>query len=807
MIQNSIPFMIQNFFKLAVRNLARHKGFSFINIAGLTLGLTACLLIGLFVWDERQFDRFVPEADQVYRIYYKSTGAEGTSIIASTPSPFATTLRQEFPEVEVTARFKSINAKDLVEANGKKLYEVNGAYADPAFLEIFPLTFQFGSASRALNDPASIILSQEMAERFFGKNDPVGKQVLIENSPLQVKGVFRSNPKFHLPINYILPLSAAGISETDLQNWHWYAFYNYVKLKKGADVASLEPKFQSQVHTKINELKAQGFPVLTPYFQSLNKVHLHSASFKHDIAVRGNITYVNALTAIAVFILIIACFNFVNLATAKSVQRAKEVGVRKTIGASRKGLMIQFIAETVLFAFISIIFSIALTYVFLPWMNQFTEKQIPFEVFANPLLWLLLLGLILAVGILAGLYPALVLSGFKPVRVLKGAVVSDARPGLLRHGLVVVQFSLSIILIICAIVVIRQVNYLHSKDLGFSKEQIMFFPMRGDKMFGNYETFKDELQRAPGVSSVSIGYGFPGDMFGDGPMTIPGGARLKCTQMMVDHDYIPTLGLKLVAGRNFDKNIQADKDEAFILNETAVRELGLGTPQKAVGQDIHWNTWANFDSLKKGKVIGVVKDFHYKSLYDKLEPAVLQIYPNAYWKVAVKIRTAEVEPALAHVKKVWATFSPDDPIEYNFLDESFTTMYKSEDKLKSLLWIFTIITIFVACLGLFGLAAYAAERRKKEIGVRKVLGASSQGLVLLLSRDFLKLVVISVVIASPVAWYAMNSWLQAFAYRIQVQWWMFTVAGIMAIFIALLTVSFQAIKAALSNPVMNLRTE
>jgi putative ABC transport system permease protein len=499
----------------------------------------------------------------------------------------------------------------------------------------------------------------------------------------------------------------------------------------------------------------------------------------------------------------------VNLATAKSLQRAKEVGVRKTIGASRKQLIFQFIAETVLFALISIIFSVALTSAFLPWLNHFTEKQIVFDLFSNPIILLLLLALTLAVGILAGFYPALVLSAFQPVKVLKGSASGDLGPKVpwLRHGLVVIQFSLSIILIISAIVVIQQVSYLHNKDLGFSKEQIMFFPMRGDKMFKDYETFKNELRDAPGVSSVSIGYGFPGDMFGDGPMTVPGGSKLKCTQMMVDHDYINTLGMELVAGRNFSKDIVTDKDEAFIINETAVRELGLGTPEKALGQTLLWNTWANFDSVKKGQVIGVVKDFHYKSLYDKLEPAVLQIYPSAYWKVAVKMKTAEIQDALAHVKKVWAQFSPDYPIEYNFLDESFSKMYKAEDKLKSLLWIFTIITIFVACLGLFGLAAYAAERRRKEIGVRKILGASLQGIVLLLSKDFLKLVVIALLIASPIAWYLMHNWLQDFAYRVDIQWWIFIAAGTVALLIALLTVSFQAIKSALTNPVRNLRTE
>lgn len=806
--ENSIS-MLSNYLKIAYRNLLRHKSFSFLNILGLTLGLTACLLIWVFVGDEKSFDKFIPQGDRIYRVYYQITNNEGTSNIATVPPIFATVLQQNFSEVENTLRVLNNQGKVLFETGNIRLYEERGIYADPTFFEFFPLSFSYGSPEKALDDPTSVMLSQEMAQRYFGKENPVGKEILVDKKPFQVKGVFANHPKFHLDINYILPMAASGLTHEQLQNWSTYSYNTYVKLKKGTNATTLEAQLQAYARPYIKDEVATFLPV----FQSLHDIHLYSSAFKYDMAVRGNITYVKALTIIALFILLIACFNFVNLATAKSLQRAKEVGVRKTIGATRKQLMVQYILETLLLAFISMAISVALTFLILPWLNQFTEKQISFELFTSPWIAPLLLLLTVGVGVIAGFYPALVLSGYQPVRVLKGNLVSESQPGKtpwLRHSLVVIQFSLSVLLIISAIVVITQVNYLHNKSLGFNKEQIMFFPMRGDNLFKNYETFKNELLQSPNVSSVSIGYGFPGDMFGDGLMTAPMEGvekKIKATQMMVDHDYIPTLGLQLVAGRNFSKDMQTDKDAAYIINETAAKELGYTTPGQALGQTLLWNTWRKPDMVKNGQVIGVVKDFHFKSLYDKMEPAVLQIYPEAYWKVAVKLKTASIGTTLTHVQGVWSKFSPDYPIEYNFLDESFDQMYKAEDKLKSLLCIFTAITVFVACLGLFGLAAYAAERRKKEIGIRKVLGASVEGIVLLLSKEFVKLVVVALLIASPLAWYAMNSWLEDFAYRIDLEWWIFALAGVLAILIALLTVSFQSIKAALMNPVKYLRSE
>jgi putative ABC transport system permease protein len=441
-----------------------------------------------------------------------------------------------------------------------------------------------------------------------------------------------------------------------------------VKLKEGTNADQLETKFQNFSKPF---LKGDG-DISVPYFQQLSDVHLYSSDFKYDMSTRGNITYVKALSIIAIFILLIACFNFINLATSRSLKRAKEVGVRKTIGAGRKELMAQFVVETIMFAAISMVVAIVATWVLLSALNRFTEKSIVFDLVSNPMVALTLGGLTLVVGLLAGFYPALVLSAFKPVKVLKGNSLSDKAPGTpwLRHGLVVIQFSLSVLLIISAIVVINQVRYMHNKDLGFRKDQIMFFPMKGENLKKNYAIFKNELMRYPGITSVSIGYGFPGDKFGDGLMTVkekPEVKPTKATLLMIDEDYIKTLGLNLLKGRNFSKDIAGDVS-AFIINETAVRELGLGSATEAIGKSLSWPTWRKYDSLKTGPVIGVVKDFHYKSLHEKIEPAVLQIYPPAYSKVAVKITGANMETTLGQISNLWNRYSPDYPIEYNFLE-------------------------------------------------------------------------------------------------------------------------------------------
>jgi putative ABC transport system permease protein len=808
--------MFGHYFKTALRSLVKHKSFSIINIAGLTLGLSATMLIALFVRDERQYDRFIPGGENVYRIYNEVSRPQETGKVAVTPPMYATAIQQTFPAVEsVTRVLVTGEYKALVEVGNRQLYEQNGRYADTGFFHVFPIPFINGSPATALNDASSIVLSQEMALRYFGNENPVGKKMLIEKKPVQVTGVFFKDPKFHLQFDYLRPIAALDIPQDRMQLWQWQQFYTYIRLRKGADIRPVQTQFTRIVKERAQpRTKPQGYTYL-PFFQPLYDIHLHSADFKFELPQRGNITYVRALLIIAVFILVIACFNFINLSTALSAHRAKEVGVRKTIGAGKGQLISQFLGETLLLALFSTFLAVILTGLFLPALNHFTNKEIAFSALASPMAVILLVLLAVVVGLLAGSYPAMVLSAFDPAKVLKaGALAGGARGRRpwLRHSLVIVQFTLSILLILSAMIVYRQVDYLHHKDLGFSKEQILFFPIRGQNIYNNQEAFKTGLMQLPGVTSATIGYGFPGDaVAGDEIILNRKGEKVtqSVTQLAVDYDYIRTLQLKLVAGRDFSKSMGADKDHAWIINETAARELGFGTPEKALGETLSWHPWDgnNPDSLKTGQIIGVVKDFNYKSLYDKIEPAVLQIYPGAAFKVAVKIKSAEMAATLAQVRDVWNKFTPDFPLEYKFLDENFDQMYRSEDKLQSLMWVFTGIAIFVACLGLFGLAAYTAETRRKEVGVRKILGASAKGVVLLLSKDFISPVIISLLIASPLGWYFMNHWLQDFAYRVTLPAWVFLLAGLSAILIALLAVGYQAIRAALANPIQSLRTE
>jgi putative ABC transport system permease protein len=804
--------MFKNYLKSAIRNLLRYKGFTAINITSLTIGIIACLVIGLFVWDELKYDKNIPEGENIYRIYDERKVNNSITYLAPVPPVFTTFLQQHYPEVDTTARILMARDKFLMEVGDKKAYEEKGLIVDPSFFRVFSLKFIKGDPGTALKDPSTIVISEELSKKYFGNEDPIGKIVKIDKVDNVVKGVFAKLPDhFHLDFHYLMSLPSAGIEPERMKAWTWNQFYTYVKLKPGSNVKQLQQKFQAHVKKEIYPTLKQAGSTFLPFFQELKDIHLQSSNFIYDNAIRGNETTVKALSIIALFVLAIACFNFINLATARSFRRAKEIGVRKVVGAERKQLIIQFISETVFLALLSVLIATIATFFVIPELNRFTGKSIEFNLFTNPALGLLILSGGIVIGIFAGIYPALVLSGFQPIKVLKNMKLSSASTPWLRQALVVVQFTLSALLIISAIIVYRQTNYLNDKDLGFNNDQILYFQIR-DSVETSLETFKSELRRSPNIVSVTSGYGLPGDQFAGDGIIVPGKGgdqEYSANVFIGDHDYVKTLGLRIIAGRDFAREMLTDVEEAFLINETAVKELGFGTPEKAIGQRLNWEKWIpdSLNPVKKGKVIGVVQDFHYKSLHEKVTTSVIQIYPPINFKVAVKLKTADIRNTIAFINGVWNRFSPGYPLDYNFMDETYGKMYKAEEKLGSLLWIFTILAIIVGCLGLFGLAAFSAEQRTKEIGIRKVLGASVFNIVGLLSKNFLKLVLIASVIAFPIAWWAMNNWLEDFPYRVTIGWWVFGIAVIVAVGIALITVSFQAIKAAVVNPVKSLRTE
>lgn len=806
--------MFKNYLKTALRNLLRYKGFAIINISSLTIGIIGCMVIGLFVWDEWQYDKKIPGSENIYRIYEERKDNNVITYGAPVVPAYATFLKRTYPEVDTTLRIFMTLDKFLMELGENRNYENKGFFVESSFFSFFPLKFKSGDPSTALTEPRTVVLTEDLAKRYFNNEDPINKTIYIDKDTFAVKGVLAKLPDhFHWDFNYLMSMPSAGVQRQRMELWTWHQFYTYVKLKPGANVQLLQDKLQAHMKKEIfPTLRQSGFTFL-PFFQPLKDVHLKSADFIYDKAVRGNETYVKALTIIALFVLVIACFNFINLATARSFRRAKEIGVRKVIGAERKQLIIQFIGETILLAIISMIIATIATIFIVPLLNEFTDKSIQFNPFTNPVLGLIILGAGLVVGMLAGIYPALVLSGFQPIKVLKNMKLIGSGGGAwLRQGLIVIQFAVSIFLIISTTIVYKQTKFLNDKDLGFSKEQVVYFQLRGD-VSTKLDAFKDELRRSPNVVSMTAGYGLPGDLYaGDGVKTIgPDGEKERAAKVFIgDHDYVKTLGLRVIAGRDFSKEMATDVREGFLINETAVKEWGFGTPEKAIGQKINWNEWVPADTsdpVKRGKIIGVVEDFHYTNLREKITPSVIQVYPQVVFAIAVKLKTADIQNTLTHITNAWNKFAPGYPIDYKFIDETYGAMYNAEGKLSDLLWIFTVMAIIVGCMGLFGLAAFSAEQRTKELGIRKVLGANAFDIVGLLSKNFLFLVVIASLIAFPLAWWKMNDWLKDFPYRVNISWWIFGGAIVAALAIALVTVSFQAIKAAIANPVKSLRTE
>lgn len=805
--------MLQNYFKMTWRNLIKNKGFASVNIFGLTIGLASCLLIGLFVLDELSYDTFHPDGERTYRVYAERDGSGGPATWAGTSPAIGPTFKQDFQEVEQTLRLFNIRSKQLFKKGDISSLEEKGFFAEASIFEMFHLPLLHGDAQSALKEVNSIVLTQPLAEKYFGNENPVGKIISINKKDRMITGVLKPLPgNFHLDFRFLVSFQGllASVSEERINSWVWQDFSNYVKLYPETNEANFKGKLKAFVEKYAHpQTKELGFS----YYLNLQKVkdvYLYSANFRNDPATKGNYQYVLGLSIVGLFLLFIACTNFINLRTAQAFKRAQEVGVRKVIGAFRGQLALQFMGEAIFIVAISMLLAAQLTHFMIPQLNEFAGKSLSFDWYKSPLILLLMLGVTLITGLISGAYPALVLSGFRPVEALKGnKLMPTGKVQSLRKGLVTLQYTLSILLIISTLVVFQQLDFLGKKELGFKKEQLLYFAMK-NPVNKNFESAKAEFLQVPGVVSASTCFGIPGDIVSGDNIIVPGPdkrtlpARIFC----IDHEYIQTMGLEIIAGRDFSTEIKTDVSEGFIVNETALKTLGLGdSPEEAIGKPLEWDMWNETGEVKKGKVIGVVKNFHFASLHEEVQTSILHIYPGAYWKLALRINTNQTSQVLAGISKTWDSFNTGYPIDYQFVDEGFGAMYKRETKLNSLLWIFTVLAILISCIGAFGLATYSAEQRRKEISIRKILGASTQSIVALLSKDFLRLVFLALIIASPIAWYAMLTWLENFAYRIDIQWWVFGLAGFGAVFITLASISFQSIRAASANPLISLKTE
>jgi putative ABC transport system permease protein len=812
--------MFRNYLKIVLRNIAKHKGFSFINISGLALGLACCLLIFLYIRDELSYDKYHHNADRIYRVTrdFVSQGGKVDLHLAQVAPPFSPLLQNDFPDIEQAARI--LHSNSLFRYEDKIFNEENVFIAEPAIFKIFTIPVISGNPENALNEPFSVMMSEKIARKYFGNENPVGKLMQLDNQlPVKVTGVYESfpanshfHPEFFISFSTLHDENIYG-RENLRTNFGNNSFSTYLLLPENYSTERLTSQFPAFIDKYMGSKAPDAVKPSTwthLYLQKLTDIHLHS-QLDSEIEPNGNITTVYILIAIAVFILIIACINFMNLSTALAVKRAKEVGIRKVMGVTKSNLIAQFLAESVLFALLSLVLALGIVHLALPALNSFTGRELNVGYLQYWYTIPFLLILTISVGLLAGSYPAVYLSSFQPVSILKGKLLSSARSGRtsisLRQVLVVGQFAISIILMICTGIMFNQLQYISSKSLGFEKEHMVTLPSP-DELDPQYETFRNELLANPAIKQAGRSTRIPSGRLLDsqggatvmhGDSTVPSSAMLK--SVGIDQDFIPTYKIGMAAGRNFSRDYSTDTT-AFIVNASAARTMGFNDPQQAIGKQIQYGGG-------KGQIVGVVKDFNFESVHQAILPMIFYMPAGvaSYNNLSVKVNGANLREGLTHIEKVWNRFLPQRPYQYTFLDERFGLLYEREQKQSQLFTTFSMLAIFIGCLGLFGLASFTALQRTKEIGVRKVLGASVPGIVGLLSKEFLKLVLVANLIAWPVAWYAMSQWLGDFAYKIDISPLTFVLAAILALIIALLTVSYQSIKAALANPVKSLRTE
>ncbi|UCE06245.1 MAG: ABC transporter permease [bacterium] len=780
--------MFKNYLIVALRNMMKQKMYSFINISGLTIGMACTILIMLWVKDEMSFDRFHENADHIYRVVFADESYEQIRHYWVTPPALAAALKKDFPEVRHSVKFHSQDG--MLVTYGESKFKETAGFTDASVFDIFTLPFINGNPRTALVNPYSAVITEKMAVKYFGHEDPMNKRLTLDNQiDVTVTGVIQDIPDnsylqfdFLIQFEHLHELTGQG----NVESWNNYGYSTFVLLPEDVNINEFNQKIADLA------LKAESYddnfkPRL--YLQPLVDIHLYNLNGG------GAITYVYIFSLIAVFVLLIACINFMNLATARSATRSKEVGLRKVIGGSKLNLIQQFYGESILLSFIALIFSLILVELSLPAFNYLSGKALSLNFMGNFQMLPVLFGVALVTGIISGSYPALFLSSFKPVNVLKGSKISGS--SLLRKILVVFQFSLSIVLIICTLVVSNQLDYINSQYLGFDKDQVLYIPLNHE-LKAKSALVKNELLQNPQILNVSA----TSSKIGIRPLWSvdlnqwEGNDREKALLLSIihtDYDFLETFNIEMASGRYYSREFATDTG-AVVLNETAIKEMGLKDP---IGKRI----------FEKTHIIGVVKDFNFKSLHSNIAPLALFMNPNRVLHMAVKIKADDINSTISYLKDMTKKFAPDFPFEYHFLDEDFEQLYRSERRLETIFNYFSTLAIIISCLGLFGLASFTAGQRTKEIGIRKVLGASVSGIVVLLSKEFTKWVLLANIFAWPVAYYAMKNWLQNFAYRIDLSWEFFILTGWLALMIAILIVSFLAIKAAITNPVETLRYE
>lgn len=818
--------MIRNYLKTAFRSIFRNKLTAFINIAGLALAIAASLLIYLFVSNEVSYDQQHANADRIYRVTRNFKSPEGVSTLhlSSVAPPIGPLLKNDFSEIEVMARTLNFGIVLSIEENGERSkisQEKELFMVEPDLFRIFDIPLITGDPKSALERPLTVMLSESAAKQYFESTDVIGKHLKADQKlDLEVTGVYKDfpieshwHPRVMLSFSTLNDSTLYGRKQLET-NWGNNAFQTYLLLEPGTDAAKLESELPGFLdrhygpYAKANYGAPEDFVAskrTTLFVQKVTDVHLRS-HLDDEIEVNGNISNVYIMAVIGLFIVLIACFNFVNLSTARATKRAKEVGMRKAVGAHKNQLIFQYLSESVLVAFLGLILAVIIATPALDWLNRFTGKALTLMPAGNIPLYIGAIGFTVMVGILAGLYPAFVISAFNPASVLKGNTGTTRSKGGIRRTLVVMQFFISITLIIATLITIDQLSYLNNRSLGFTKDQVVTLILYNN-LSSNYDAFYNELVKSNSIKNVALSSRLPTgrllDSNGEARVTkgdslVPSGVTLK--MVATDYEFFNTYEIELAAGRNFSRNILSDDSLAFIINETAARKIGWKSLAEGVDKDFLYGG-------VRGKLIGVVKDFHFESLHQEIAPMIFFLRPNNYNVISVKLNGSQTQEGLAHLERVWKEFVPTLPFEYQFLNDRYQRLYLDEQKQGQLFTVFSGLAIFIACLGLFGLATFNTLQRIKEIGVRKVLGATVPHILMLLSREIIYLILAANVLAWPVAWYFMNQWLGSFAYHIDMNVFTFILAGVVAVVIALITVSAQTWKAAMTNPSNTLRYE